>query len=648
MHARALALLAAACLTPSVSLAQTRADENVTRTADDAFGVAVGNERIGLYNDRDARGFNPLTAGNARMEGLYFDMRSAMVSRVLASTTIRVGLTAQNYPFPAPTGIVDYGLRTVGARPTFSTVVQAGPNDGYSVEFDAQRPIAGEKLGVSLGALWRNDDSVPGDEFDSRSAGIVARWRPTEGAEATAFYGYGAAMNDKIMPLVFMAGPYRPPAIDPKFFGQDWATHNNHNLAYGALGRVALGDDWTLRAGAFRYHVHSQGPISDLYLTTDENGLTGQHLMTNERPQDQPSTSGEARLTGRFHGERFRHTVHLALRARDSERNFGGAASAALPASIVGQKAYLDEPTWAYGASSLDNVRQWSAGAQYQLAWRSLAEASIGVQQVDYEKTITRAGVRSVTRDKPLFPSAALAVSASRRLALYANYTEGLEETPVAPENAVNVNEAPPAIHTQQYDFGFRYALTPQLRLLIGYFSIEKPYFNLDGSRLYRELGVENHSGYEISLSGALTPRLSVVAGAVLQDPAVSGEAVRSGAIGAKPVSQPSATLRLNLDYRLPWIAGLSIDAAALYVGERAASSRPFAALGGKQLDAAAYATLDLGLRQRFQIAGRPSTFRAQVLNVFDDFSWKIYPSGAFYLTNPRIFQVSLATDFQK
>lgn len=44
-----------------------RADENAVRAAGDAFGTSVGNERIGLYNLVDVRGFSPITAGNIRM-----------------------------------------------------------------------------------------------------------------------------------------------------------------------------------------------------------------------------------------------------------------------------------------------------------------------------------------------------------------------------------------------------------------------------------------------------------------------------------------------------------------------------------------------------------------------------------------------------
>ena len=50
-----------------------RAAENAVTDADDAFGISVGLESAGIYTDRDTRGFSPLDAGNARIDGIYYD-----------------------------------------------------------------------------------------------------------------------------------------------------------------------------------------------------------------------------------------------------------------------------------------------------------------------------------------------------------------------------------------------------------------------------------------------------------------------------------------------------------------------------------------------------------------------------------------------
>ena len=84
-----------------------RTGENAVTSADDAFGTSVGNETIGLYSTDEVRGFSPVAAGNIRIDGLYMGGIVIGNQRIQSGSTIRVGLSAQGYAFPAPTGIVD-------------------------------------------------------------------------------------------------------------------------------------------------------------------------------------------------------------------------------------------------------------------------------------------------------------------------------------------------------------------------------------------------------------------------------------------------------------------------------------------------------------------------------------------------------------
>src|SRR5689334_12411625 len=88
--------------------AQQHASDNPVVSADDAFGMTLGNESIGIYNPASVRGFNPQAAGNARIDGLYFDQQGLLSPRVVEGSTTRVGISEIGYVFPAPTGIVDY------------------------------------------------------------------------------------------------------------------------------------------------------------------------------------------------------------------------------------------------------------------------------------------------------------------------------------------------------------------------------------------------------------------------------------------------------------------------------------------------------------------------------------------------------------
>src|SRR3546814_14223224 len=90
---------------------QNRSGDNAVTQAEDAFGVSIGRETLGIYSSSNARGFSPSAAGNVRVEGLYFDPVYLLTSILADSVSVKVGLSAQSYPFAAPSGIVDFSLR---------------------------------------------------------------------------------------------------------------------------------------------------------------------------------------------------------------------------------------------------------------------------------------------------------------------------------------------------------------------------------------------------------------------------------------------------------------------------------------------------------------------------------------------------------
>jgi iron complex outermembrane receptor protein len=339
--------------------------------------------------------------------------------------------------------------------------------------------------------------------------------------------------------------------------------------------------------------------------------------------------------------------VHLSVRGRAADRVYGGSVLAQLgPGNLYEDASNLPEPVFAFGPKSQDEVRQTTLGVAYSGAWAERGELRLGLQKVDYQKTTLAPGrPEVVSTDDPWLYDAAVAARITSRLSAYAGYTVGLEESPVAPANAVNRNEAPPALRTSQMDTGIRYRLPAGMTLVAGVFDVQKPYFNLDPARVYRELGEVRHRGVELSLAGSPIEGMSVVAGTVLLDGEVSGELVELGRIGPRPVGLTERRILMNLDYQLPWNPGLSVDLAMQSTGDRAASSAPQAALGGEQLIQPGRTTLDLGGRWRFKVRDARAVARLQVQNVTDNRDWDVTSNGAFIVTAPRRMFLSVTAD---
>ena len=77
----------------SPALAQSNT-ESAVESAEDAFGTSTAHEQIGVYDEGNVRGFSPGTAGNFRMEGMYFDIQGGLGNRIIDGETIRIGPAA--------------------------------------------------------------------------------------------------------------------------------------------------------------------------------------------------------------------------------------------------------------------------------------------------------------------------------------------------------------------------------------------------------------------------------------------------------------------------------------------------------------------------------------------------------------------------
>lgn len=627
--------------TTSDALAQ-RADDNAVTAAEDAFGATVGDESIGLYSSSLVRGFSPVTAGNVRIEGLYFDRQAWLPTRLVESSTVRVGLSAQGYPFPAPTGIVDYRLQKPDAESVVSLVVGLDPYAAPSIELDGKWPLRGEQFGVAAGLSYAHEEYYDGADANYWRAAFIPRWRPNESLDVIAFWGATHGSDEEVAPTIVTAGPWLPPQIARRrYFGQSWADNDLHNDHYGVLAKGRIGANWAIAGGIFRSVSRMPGSFADLYVDTQRDGLT-RELLIADPPQHNAATSGEFKASRSFINGAQLHVIHASVRTRDQESLYGGSAAPLdLGERYLGERTPIPEPdTFVFSERTRDQVRQWTAGVSYEGRWRNVGEAILGLQKTDYQKEIDQPGLARVgTRDDPWLVSAALAAHLSPTLALYASYTRGLEESGVAPDSAANRNEALPAIRTQQVDAGVRWALRPDLKLVAGLFKVEKPYFTTDEDNVYTTMGRVEHRGIEVSLAGQLAPQLNAVIGVLLMDPRVTGEAVELGRVGDEPAGQTDRIVRANLEYRFPMFEPLSLDAGVTHYGDRVASSSGESVVPG-------YSLLDLGARYRVKLGAAPATLRVQALNVTDEYAWAVLSSNSFGLTDGRRYSAMLFVDF--
>jgi iron complex outermembrane receptor protein len=187
-------------------------------------------------------------------------------------------------------------------------------------------------------------------------------------------------------------------------------------------------------------------------------------------------------------------------------------------------------------------------------------------------------------------------------------------------------------------DAGFRFTLTPALRLVAGVFEVKKPYFDIDSARVYRQVGNVTHRGVELSLTGQAAPGLTIVAGTVLLRARVINN-TGPAPLTTVPLGRTPRVSTVNLQYGPKTWNGMSVDGqventSSVFFNRANTVKEP-----GRTV-------VNLGTRYRFSIGDAPATLRAQVQNLTNVFRWNPSANGQFFLLEARRYSLSLTADF--
>jgi iron complex outermembrane receptor protein len=644
---RKLSVVIAAVVTfQATTVSAQHASDNPISAADDAYGLTLGLESVGLYSPGLVRGFNPQSAGNVRIDGLYFDQQGALSNRVIEDSTIKVGVSEIGYAFPAPTGIVDYDLRHAGGDvPSATIIANVGPDEGRGVSIDGSLPLIGNELVLPMGVSTQVSTQTPsygpypGYTSNITSIGATPLWSPNDKITVRAIVDWQQTNNAKTFPLYFTAGDFLPPAISKNYLGQNWAEGRNVTMNLGGIVSAQLTKIWLLKAGVFRSTNDYPVSFADQYTDIQPNGHS-EHLVVGYPDQNTASNSGEARLTGTFLSGDWRQQIIFMTRGRDTTARYGGEDVVDVRPTVIGTLVELPEPNFVYSATTNDHTELWSAGSAYHVDWRQRAEFEIGIQDENYRETVIAPDTPDSGMSAHLpraYSNAAYALAP--QWTLYAGYTQGLENSGAAPNSAKNSGAVLPASKTWQIDSGIRYVVTPKFKIIAGVFELQKPYFNLDSNNVDRELGVQRAKGVELSIAGELAKYVHVNIGVLNGRVSIIGPNLAAEKVGFVAVGQPLLTYVANVNYDLPWVPAASLDASATHFGTAPAS-----------IDNDAYSPavtqVNLGGRYQFTAFGKKRSLRLQIQNLLATKEWTTqYTPGFFQWPPPRTVFAYITTD---
>ena len=241
-----------------------------------------------------------------------------------------------------------------------------------------------------------------------------------------------------------------------------------------------------------------------------------------------------------------------------------------------------------------------------------------------------------------VLPNVALVYSPNQDWNLYAAVSHGLEHGGIAPIETTNQNTALAPSRSKQVEIGVKGAISNDTTVSAALFQIRKGHeFTDESINTYVRRGESTHRGLELSAQGRVSADLHYGLSLLALHTEQQGTG-QADFDGKRVTDVPNFKSSAWLEYSVPAVAGLKVNAAWQYSGEKAFDLANTVFVPG-------YHLFDLGASYATRVAGMSTTLRFGVNNVFDKFYWRdVTPAlGGYLLTGaPRTFRASAQFDF--
>lgn len=601
------------------------------------------------------RGFSGAGNLNIANDGLRFSTLADAGNFLEETDQLEVitGLTGFLYGPATPGGLANYVLK----RPTYDTyrsvtVGNAG-GDNYYLHGDFGGKIDDEgKFAYRLNLLTQDGQTaidmqkrrrelislaVDWNVSDDLQIQFDASHKKTEIHGLTSYWYFG---DQALRP--------RASQLDNnKLYSQKWAFSDNETDKGGVRATWRLNDTFTLR-GAFATQKF-----------TEENTYTGPTVYSPGvytqplyafAPIEHQENSAYLFLDAAFATGAIGHKMTLGYQGNDSRvkqyedhipsdgSQYADVGGGALP---FGSSEQVSKPGYSIGHGS-KHLASTSQSNNFLIGdvitfndqWSSIVGVT-RTQIKSYANDFIYSSPAKKTRydESKTSPSVSLIYKPVPWLTTYATYIEGLQAGGTAPYNAMNAGEIFAPQVSKQYEVGAKATVGDAL-LTLALFNIEKPNGYLDGDMVYTESGTQVNNGLEFSVTGKVTPELTVIGGFTLLDPKVK-DADNKANDGNAPVDVAKQLAKLYAEYDINAVPGLALTGGAFYTGKQYTDV-------SNDYQLPSFTTFDAGARYRMKVSQNDLTLRMNVSNLAN----KDYWLNSHYLGDPRTVQFSAQLEF--
>ncbi|MBC8726225.1 TonB-dependent siderophore receptor [Paraburkholderia sp. 31.1] len=596
------------------------------------------------------RGFQ-LNADDISINGLYGVtprqlVSTAAVERVDVFKGANAFLNGASPTGSAIGGGVNVQLKRAEDTPTTNVTLATSGSGEFGAQVDVGRRFGSEgQFGIRVNQANRDGEtSIDGEHRRDNTTAVALDWRGDKLRLSGDFLYQREHVSDG-RPVVYFTDAI--PAVPPATYNyaQNWSYTNLEDTVGILKAEYDFLPGWTAYAtGGVRRTVEQGEYYSPTYSST---GVTGARLGV---PYNQNSTSAEVGVRGRFDTGPVSHLV-AAGGAITSENT-----NSAWTYAFMGPVSLYNTVQTPYPATTMSGGNLADPGMTATTVIRSVSASdtlgflhdrvmfTVGArrQQIataNYDNTGIGSGNYSDGITTPLF---GLVLRPTQNVSIFANRSEALAASSIAPAGTLNYGQQLAPVRTKQWEVGVKYD-TERLGASFAAFQIEQPSaFTDPATHIYGLNGNERHRGLEAEVHGEPLKGLRLLAGASLMDATL--ENTQGGTYdGNRPVGVPTFLFNLGADYDIPMVPGLAVNARWIHTGAQEANA-------ANTLSIPSWNRFDLGARYETSIYGKRTTLRATVQNVTNKAYWSAVSAygATTYLTQgaPRTFLLSVSTDF--
>ena len=431
--------------------------------------------------------------------------------------------------------------------------------------------------------------------------------------------------------------------------------HGRQSAEYvGISGEYKLRDDLKVIAGIGAVEQSYQGHLfgTRMIVTNDAGDATSQYYHVKLKQHNKTAHLG---LEGAFNTGALEHKVgfrtdflnietrkHLGqgptpLDAKFTTNLYHPSNDGSMPSEVPKMYKQAENDFLSYSLtdqiSMLDEKLQLILGARFQ--------------DMDIKNPYTDVKYS----ENKLSPSVGIVVKPfGNNLSFYTSYVEGLSQGSTV-DNAADANNgttfAP--FQTKQYEVGAKYQEGSWLHTLAAY-QIDKPgtittYYptTVNGiSQITTDGSKTKSKGMEYGFSGNVTDDVIVWGNlAYIDVKYTKGISSTKVDISGKTVEgQPEWTAGLGVEYKLPVVDGLSVNARGTYVDSQYLNNT-------NTLELPSYSLFDIGAKYKTNVGGVDTTFSANVDNVANEKYWAgVFNSGFTTIGAGRTYKLGVTFDF--